>query len=264
MSKQPLKERVADDMLPDLPVPVEGRIPSPEEMEHKARNGRYYLEDVWVIQREFPTAGEYTCHTDLPRLVNALYAQVRDIGYELVDSSDRLNDCHHALELTMAWAQVVRDARTTDTMHILRRTPENSGAMLMMQRQEHLRGQCTEWAPVSYIALVRDQQLVVTRDRVMDQAATERTLLQWARPPTPAPAIEEISVEGEAGEVVEAELAGPGNMPAALFKQQMQGIQAMLDAMSVGPDPDADVAALQHPSDIPKEEEGPVEVKAVE
>ena len=170
-----------DEVIMELPTPVEGRVPSKEEMQFKASNGPFYLDNVWKIQREFPTADNYDTPTDLTNVVNTLYAQVRDIGYTLEDSSEKLNDVHHALELTMAWAKIVRDARTTDTMHILRRTPENSGAMLMIQRQEHLRGQCSEMAPVAYIALVRDDQLVVTRDRVPDQDATERILLMMAR-----------------------------------------------------------------------------------
>ena len=241
-------------MLPTLPPAVEGRIPTEEEMEFKARNGRYYLEDVWAIVREFPSADYYGCHTNLPGLVNTLFTQVRDIGYELKDSSEKLNECHHALELTMAWAQVVREARTTQTMHIVRRTPENSGAMLMIQRQEHLRGQCTEWAPVAFIALVRHQQFVVTRDRVLDQAATERLLIQFAKgiPATPADDAE----TGDAANVVEADSladasddeadslakakvnalaaeAAEANMPNNLFNQQIASIKAMLDAMSV-------------------------------
>ena len=170
-----------DEVIVELPPPVEGRVPSKEEMQFKASNGPYYLDDVWKIEREFPTADKYETPTDLPNLVNTLYAQVRDIGYTLHDSSEKLNNVHHALELTMAWAKIVREARTTDTMHIVRRTPENSGAMLMIQRQEHLRGQCSEMAPIAYIALVRDDQLVVTRDRVPDQDSTERILLMMAR-----------------------------------------------------------------------------------
>jgi len=168
-------------VLVEVPRPVEGRIPTKAEMTFKASNGRYYLEDVWVIEMEFPTAHHYETATNLPQLVNSLYTQVRDVGYVLHDSSNRLNGVKHALELTLAWAQIVREARTTDTMHIVRRTPENSGAMLMIQRQEHLRGQCSEMAPIAYIALVRDDQFVVTRDRVADQDSTERMLLKMAK-----------------------------------------------------------------------------------
>ena len=178
---QEVAQEVTKEVTLEFPPPVEGRVPSKQEMQFKASNGPYYLDDVWKIEREFPTADRYDALTDLPNLANTLYAQVRDIGYTLKDSSEKLNDVHHALELTMAWANLVRDARTSDTMHIVRRTPENSGAMLMIQRQEHLRGQCSEMAPIAYIALVRDDQLVVTRDRVPDQDSTERILLMMAR-----------------------------------------------------------------------------------
>ena len=57
--------------------------------------------------------------------------------------------------------------------------------MLMVQRQEHLRGQCTEWSPVSFIVLVRDKQLVFTRDRALPQADTERLILRMATDDAP-------------------------------------------------------------------------------
>jgi len=248
----------------ELPPTVEGRIPSDEELFFRARNGRYYVEDIWKIVREYPSSGEYECRTDLPGLVNALYTQVRDFGYELIDSSDRLNGCKHALELTMAWAKVVREARTTATMHIIRRTPENNGAALMMQRQESLRGQCSEYAPVAYIALIRDQQLIVTRDRVMQQDATERMLIEWARPPAPV-VQEEETVEGEEGEVIDAVTKPSGNMPQALFKQQLVGIQAMLDAMTVARETTGatDGAEVPSKSEVEDLTEGPIEVTEV-
>lgn len=241
----------------ELPPTVEGRIPTDDELLFRAHNGRYYVEDIWKIVREYPTSGDYECRTDLPGLVNALFAQVRDFGYKLIDSSDRLNGCKHALELTMAWAMVVREAKTTSTMHLIRRTPENTGAALMMQRQESLRGQCTEYAPVAYIALIRDQQLIVTRDRVMQQDATERMLIEWARPA--APVVEtEHTVEGEEGEVVKPVTKPSVNMPTALFKQQMQGIQAILDSMTLarentGPREGPSKTEVEEPVEVPVE-----------
>jgi len=168
-------------MIPDIPPTVEGRIPTETEMEAKARNGRYYLENVCVIVREFPSADNYECPTDLGGLVNKLKSDVQLIGYELEDASDRFNALKHALPLTLAWAELVREARTTKKMFLVRRTAENCGPILMLQRQEHLRGQCTEMAPLAYIAIVRDDQLVVTRDRVSEQDTTERILLKLAK-----------------------------------------------------------------------------------
>ena len=210
-------------MLPDVPPSVEGRIPTDAEMEAKRRNGRYYLEDVWIIVREFPSADRYACPTQLEGLVDALRADVSLAGYEFVDASDRFNDLTHALHLTVAWASLVREARTTDKMFLVRRTTENSGALLMLQRQEHLRGQCTEMAPVAYIALVRGEQLVVTRDRVPDQATTERMLLTLAKH-RHDPANEEVEETGR---------CTVPTMPAPLFNQQMRAVRDLMEALGV-------------------------------
>lgn len=167
--------------MDEAPPPVEGRVPTQQEMDVKQANGRYYLDNVWRILAEYPSNEEYDCRSDLPGLVNKLYTQVRDIGYALSDESARLNGVKNCLELAEAWAKLCRDARTSEKMFIVRRTPENSGAVLMIQRIEHLRGQVTEMAPLAYIAIVRDDQLLVTRDRVMDQDTTERVLLKLAQ-----------------------------------------------------------------------------------
>ena len=55
---------------------------------------------------------------------------------------------------------------------------------------------------------------------------------QWARPSAPM-VHEEDTVQGEEGEVVEPVTKPYRNMPTALFKQQMQGIKAMLDFVTV-------------------------------
>jgi len=214
-------------MLPDQPPVVEGRIPSPEEMEEKAANGRHYLQDINVIKAEFPSHDDYSSRTNLSLLCENIRADVSMLGYTVVDSSHVLNNIVHCLELTLAWANIVREARTTQTMHILRRTPENCGAMLMIQRMEHLRGQCTEMAPVAVIALVRDDQLIVTRDRVADQATTERILIETARRPLNYRKPE----ESDECEVVEEVPPLKTNMPSALFKQQMRAIEDLLKTM---------------------------------
>ena len=255
-------------MLPDVPPMVEGRIPTQEEMDAKARNGRYYLDDVWLVEREFPTACIYKCETDLPNLVDTLYPEVKHIGYILEDASYRFDKCIHALHLTLEWASLVREARTTNKMFLVRRTPENSGAMLMIQRQEHLRGQCTEMAPLAYVVLVRDAQMVVTRDRVTSQDTTERILVAMAKHKderiTPKQAEtedtpdtleaqekgkkqslsnyldEQLKEEGADGvggvggddSIVNKPPRVP-NMPAPLFNQQMRAVHDLMKALGV-------------------------------
>ena len=216
--------------IDDMPPPVEGRMPTAAEMEFKKRSGILYAHDVWVICDEFPSKDDYACPTDLCGLVNTLYAQMRQLGYELVDASDRFNDVTHALHLTMTHAQLVHEARTDKKMFIIRRTPANCGALLMQQRLEHVHGQCSEWSPLAYIALVRDIHHAVTRDRVADQAGTERLLLAMAKGSDGN--LDESEEGGEEKEGVQGPLRVP-NMPAALFKQQMSAMEQMLDAMKV-------------------------------
>lgn len=210
----------------NMPPPVEGRMPTAAEMELKKRSGMLYAHDVWVICNEFQSKSDYTCRTDLPGIVNTLYAEMRGLGYEFEDASDRFNDVTHALHLTMTYTQLVHEARTEKKMFIIRRTPENCGALLMQQRLEHLNGHCSEWSPLAYIALVRDIHIVVTRDRVADQASTEQLLLAMARD----------GREPDDDTEKEEAAAGPPrvpNMPAALFKQQMSAMEQMLEAMKV-------------------------------
>jgi hypothetical protein len=222
-----------DEMPPpvdEMPPPVEGRMPTAEEMEFKKRSGILYAHDVWIICNEFPSMDDYRCPTHLPGLVNSMYQTIGLLGYELVDASDRFNDITHALHLTMTHAQLVHEARTEKKMFIIRRTPANCGALLMQQRLEHVHGQCSEWSPLAYIALVRDIHHAVTRDRVASERGTEQLLIAMARG-------SDVNVdEGEEGGEEQKGLQGPPrvpNMPAALFKQQMSAMEQMLDAMKV-------------------------------
>lgn len=164
-----------------LPPPVEGRVPDAEEMDFKARNGKYYITDVWKIVREFPSSDVYECKTDLEGLVNKMRRDVGIAGFEMVDSSDRLDGVHHCLQLVTAWHQLVHDARNNKRVHLVRRTPENNGAVLMLQRREHLNGQCTEMAPAAFMMLCGDRVLTMTRDRVLDQDAMETLLMAWIK-----------------------------------------------------------------------------------
>lgn len=213
-------EKHADEFLPPT---VEGRVPDAEEMELKASNGSYYMENVWKIQREFPSANVYgPCATDVENLATALRADASVHGFAVEDSSDRLNDPVHCIQMAVAWLQIVHDARNNNTVHVVRRTPHNSGVMLMLQRQEHLRGMCTEMAPVSFILLVRDQQILFTRDRVLAQADTERIVAQMIKSAPQAEA------EPETG----SEVCRVPNMSPALFKQQITTMNELMKNIS--------------------------------
>ena len=224
-----------------LPPPVEGRIPDEEEMQLKACNGRYYLQDIWKIVREFPTSHIYgPCRTNVDGLAEALRRDAAVHGYTVEDSSDRLNGVVHCMQMAIAWHQIVHDARNSRTVHVVRRTPENNGCVLMIQRQEHLRGQCTEFAPCSFILLVGGQQMVFTRDRVLAQADTERLVLMMIKqetpPPTPVPerTVLDEYLDEEEKELGPAQQLQVPNMSAALFRQQITTVNELMKVMGVG------------------------------
>lgn len=168
---------------------------------------------------------------NLPNLVNSMYSEIRNLGYEFVDVSTRLDGITGALELTLAWAHIVREARTQKKMLLMRRTPSNCGAALMLQRLEHLRQQCTEFAPLAYIILVRDDQMVVTRDRVMDQANTERVLIALAKNK------QEFAGDDQGEESERAKLTQrPPTMTDEMFEQQIRGVETLMQRMSTDGD----------------------------
>ena len=155
-----------------LPPVVEGIDVTEDILAAKRRNGAYYAEDVWNIVREYVTAHVYStpcCNleeaaTRLGPLVSAT------AECSVVDSSGRFDGIHHAAELVQAWSETVHLARTHSLLHVVRRTPENSGALLMVQRLEHLRGQCEEKEPLALVLLWRDQQRLYLRSEVGDDA----------------------------------------------------------------------------------------------
>ena len=162
------------------PPAVEGRSTTLEELAMKSTNGQRYYENIGRIMREFPSEMRYNVKTDLCSLENRLKEPLKTHGYSFLDASDILNGIRHSLHLVTAWALLVHHARTTDTLVFLRRTQKNCASMLMLQRQEHLRDNCDEKTPISFMCLIRDTQFCVTRENVPDQGSTERMLLDFA------------------------------------------------------------------------------------
>lgn len=222
MLKETTKTYGADE-ISELPPVVEGVEPSDMDMLVKQTNGRFYMDDVWKICREYTSADVYTTKTDLPSLASALAERMAAVGYEIVDESSRFDSIKNAFQLAEEWACVTREARTQRRMIVVRRTPTNSGALLVLQRIEHLRGQCSELAPLAYVVLVCDEQRFITRDLVAPQESTEDMLLTLAR------------------HLVEEESAPA--MPEALFRQQLKALQTMMIQMQLPGEMDGQVVA---------------------
>lgn len=243
----------ANAFIKESPPPptVEGRKADDSEIAAKASNGRYYLNDVWKIVREFPSADNYECGVNLQDLARVVAPAVHANGFLALDSSTRLDNLHHALHLAEAWASLVREARTSKVMHILRRTPENCGAMLMVQRQEHIRGYVDESTPIALIVVCKDDQLLLTREEIPKSETLCRLLLDMATdPPMRVDNCIYDEVLDELVEKVDDDSRDTAvyknadswckespNMPDALFKQQMHAVRVMMDAMGVPPPP---------------------------
>ena len=170
--------------MPQAPVQqpvVEGMHPTQADLDAKARNGRYYLSNIGLITNEYITPHVYEIkNVDIEHMTLFVEERVLELGCVAVDSSHRLNGVTHALQLAEAWHTLVREARTTNVLHIIRRTPQNSGAVLMIQRQEHLRGNCSEWTPMALMALVRSEQLMLQRHEIEKQRDVEDLIVQFA------------------------------------------------------------------------------------
>lgn len=159
---------------------VEGHMPTQAEMERKASSGPDLLKNLAGILSEFPSHNEYDPGVELDQIVPRCKEAVHVSGYTLVDASHLFNNINDGLLLLERWATLVHTARTSKQMLLVRRTPQNSAAVLVIQRLEHLRGMVSEMAPMAFAVLVRDDQLLVTRDQITTFDDVKRKILHMA------------------------------------------------------------------------------------
>ena len=223
-----------------LPPTVEGRECTEAEMAAKRANGAYYLDDIWRIVREYPTAGVFECPGELETLPRRLDGALDAVGYRVVEASARFEGLVHATQLAQAWAQLVHDARNSETLYLVRRTAGNTGALLALQRIEHLRGECSEHSPLALVALVRGEQRLFPRHAVPAAAALDALLRELVGPGTrasaaPAPA----TGTGTAPPPRPTPTPAPTpaqtriNMPPDLFARQMTALATMMGDLGV-------------------------------
>ncbi len=132
--------------------------------QQKALACRHYASDVRGIVEEFPTADTFPKEALVLEAVRALTSENANV----VDSSAALDSVVQALTLVQSWMHIVRSARTSHAVHIVRRTRGNNGVALMQQRLEFLHGSCPETTPVALFCLARGSLLVVEEDDVTD------------------------------------------------------------------------------------------------
>ena len=241
---------------PALPPTVEGRECTEAEMAAKRANGAYYLDDIWRIVREYPTAGVFDCPGELETLPRRLDAALDAVGYRVVEASARFEGLVHATQLAQAWAQLVHDARNSETLYLVRRTAGNTGALLALQRIEHLRGECTEHSPLALVALVRGEQRLYPRHEVPAPPVLDALLLALVgsepndalAPAVPAPAVVSTAVPAPESTAAAAPAPPPApahaqarsNIPPDLFARQMTALATMMGDLGVQIDDGAD------------------------
>ena len=123
----PAPAPVSASAPPALPPTVEGRECTEAEMAAKRANGAYYLDDIWRIVREYPTAGVFECPGELETLPRRLDGALDAVGYRVVEASARFEGLVHATQLAQAWWQPAHDARNSETLYPARRTAGNTG-----------------------------------------------------------------------------------------------------------------------------------------
>ena len=160
------------------------RLPAaPLTLEEKKRSGARYLHDVWKICSEHETEADYetSCEglTDTWRAVGPALLGLKN-PILAMESSSRLVGVYSALDLTQAFARLVREARTDGVAHIICRTPLNSGPMLMLQRLEFCRGMVGEESPLALIVLIGDEQLALQRHEVPGKEQLCNLILELA------------------------------------------------------------------------------------
>ena len=163
---------------PPLPEIVEGVVCTAEQLERKRMTGGKYMQDISLIEFEYVTTELYETPFCLSQAIELLAPLAHDAAMAIVDASSDFDGLVTGFQLVKAWAQAVHRARNSPDLLFIRRTPENTPALLMIQRLEHLRGQVSEMCPISLIVLCREDQLLFTRDRIPAFVAFEKLMAQ--------------------------------------------------------------------------------------
>tara|TARA_Y100001970_G_scaffold248090_1_gene317371 strand:- start:2397 stop:3164 length:768 start_codon:yes stop_codon:yes gene_type:complete len=145
----------------------------------KNARGVQYRTNVWRIVSEFEDHESYETTSGLD--IDDFFAsdefkdRIAEEGIEFVDKSDCFEPVKHSLQLIETLAKCVHEARRK--LVVVRRTPENNGPVLMLQRQNFEQGLVSEEAPLSFLAMYKDQKLLLTQDIVPGKSTLSRMLL---------------------------------------------------------------------------------------
>lgn len=138
------------------------------------------MSDDSFIFRMYPTHHVYDVGFDIHVAWTEIAPEIEAYGYNPIDITDVIAGLSHPVHVSTKLAQICHQAKNSKDFIFIRRTPENSAFVLTLQRVEHSRGQVNEKTPLSYVAFVRDDQLLVTRSQTKDVNHTKRLLRSMA------------------------------------------------------------------------------------
>jgi len=182
---------------------------------------RAFTEDLWLVERDVPDANEFG---ELEQLVEKVRGRVTEVGYDAVDSSARFDNAVHVLELVEQWAQLAHDARHSNRLHVIVRTPQNSGPLLVQQRIEALHAGCWPNSPVAIFALAHEQVLVLTNQHLSELDVCAE-LVRFVATCKDLASFEETGAQPEA--------RAANTMPEEVFAQQQAHISSMMSTLNI-------------------------------
>jgi hypothetical protein len=150
----------------DLPAVLEGLVATPELLARKRASGPTLTHNLGLIELEWATHLDTSVPYELPTFFRELEAAIDLPTSEVSHSVAGLTSC---LDLVKTWSILVRRSQVNNEVLWLQRSEENTPALLVLQRMEHLKGNCDEMSPVALIIIMADSILFVNRDRFLER-----------------------------------------------------------------------------------------------
>ena len=160
------KEADGADEDKDLPAVLEGLIPTDEIMARKRAIGPKLAHNLALIELEWSTFTDISVPFDLTTFFRELET---DIDMPVSEVSHSVAGLTISLDLVKTWSILVRRAQINKEVLWLIRNEENTPALLVLQRMEHLKQTCDEMSPVALIVILPDTTLFINRDRFLER-----------------------------------------------------------------------------------------------
>jgi hypothetical protein len=160
------KEAVDVEENKDLPAVLEGLVATPELLARKRASGPKLVHNLALIELEWSTFTDVSVPYELTTFFRELEAAIELPTSEVSHSVAGLTS---SLDLVKTWSILVRRAQVNNEVLWLQRSEDNTPALLVLQRIEHIKQNCDEMSPVALIVIMADTILFVNRDRFLER-----------------------------------------------------------------------------------------------